>query len=513
MDINFQNLGPEKWHGDCLIMPLCEDMEALKQCPDLDIMAPWLTVAPALRDVSGRVGEISMVHGHPELGISRILFVGLGKCDNVDSIIFRKAVGQAVQYCRDRGYATLVMPVTALDGLAGGRERLVEEAAYSAIVSLYRFSSMKTPDSKEMTSEIKEPQWLAFAMPASSCRDACDSVQMAGRRGERAGNATILARELATKPGNLLYPEVLADQALEIADKTGLACKVLDEKDLAEQGMGAMLAVGQGSVHPPRLVVLEYWPKGVSADAQPLILIGKGITFDSGGISLKPATNMHQMKGDMSGAAAVLACMSQISCETNVGPVVGILACAENLPGGRASRPGDVVRTMNGQTVEITNTDAEGRLVLCDALAYAQKYFDPSAIVDIATLTGACSVALGTELAGIFATEDSLAEAIISCGGTCGENFWRLPLWPGYAENLKSEIADICHTGPREGGAINAAMFLKHFVDKNCPWAHLDIAGVDWNAKKNSLCQVGPTGFGARTLLELARGFKTGKNI
>lgn len=269
--------------------------------------------------------------------------------------------------------------------------------------------------------------------------------------------------------------------------------------------MGALLAVGQGSARPPRLVVLEHAPEGHEQD-KPLILVGKGITFDSGGISLKPAANMQQMKCDMTGAADVLAAIAALAEEDAPRRVVGLLACAENMPDGKATRPGDVVRAAGGDTVEITNTDAEGRLVLCDALAYAQKQWTPAAMVDIATLTGACAVALGTELAGLFCDDTDLAERIRAAGGVGGENYWRLPLWQPYAEQLKSEVADICHTGPREGGAINAALFLKHFVREGVRWAHLDIAGVDWNAKKTPLCPAGASGFGARTLLELARG-------
>ncbi|MBR4742164.1 MAG: leucyl aminopeptidase family protein, partial [Desulfovibrio sp.] len=223
------------------------------------------------------------------------------------------------------------------------------------------------------------------------------------------------------------------------------------------------------------------------------------------GISLKPAANMHQMKGDMTGAAVVLSVLAFAAQEKVPTHVVGILACAENMPDGGAVKPADVVRAMNGDTIEIINTDAEGRLVLCDALTYAQKQYAPKAIIDIATLTGACAVALGDDLAGLFSTDDSLANLIQTSGGVTGEHFWRMPLWQPYTEKLKSEIADICHTGPRNGGAINAALFLQHFVE-NVPWAHLDIAGVDWKEKKTTLCPIGATAFGTRTLLELVRG-------
>jgi leucyl aminopeptidase len=263
--------------------------------------------------------------------------------------------------------------------------------------------------------------------------------------------------------------------------------------------------VGQGSARPPRLVVLEHAPEGRGQE-KPLIFVGKGITFDSGGLCIKTAAGMGEMKGDMAGAAAVLAVTAMAARENAPRRLIGLLACAENMPGGRAMRPGDVVRTVNGDTVENANTDAEGRLALCDALSWAQKEWTPAAVIDIATLTGACAVALGRGLAGLFCDDAELAERIRAAGGACGEPWWELPLWKPYAEYLKSEVADICHTGPREGGAIHAALFLRHFVDESTRWAHLDIAGTDWAEKSSALCPKGATGFGTRTLLELARG-------
>ncbi|MBO4300005.1 MAG: leucyl aminopeptidase family protein, partial [Desulfovibrio sp.] len=255
-----------------------------------------------------------------------------------------------------------------------------------------------------------------------------------------------------------------------------------------------------------RFIVLEYAPAGHENES-PLIFLGKGITFDSGGICLKPPANMHQMKADMTGAAVVLATLAALTEEKIPQRVVGLMSCADNMPGGSAMRPGDVVRAANGDTVEIQNTDAEGRLALCDALVYAQKHWEPSALIDIATLTGACSVALGSQLAGLFSDDADLAERLRAAGGPSGEYYWPLPLWKPYAELLKSEVADICHMGPREGGAINAALFLQHFVKEGVRWAHLDIAGVDWTDKATPMTPIGPTAFGTRTLINLARGW------
>ena len=419
MDIRFQCLGPDQWKAEILIVPVCQGENMLEACPALDNLAPWLAIAPAMRDFQGKKGQQALLHGHPELRVPRVLAIGLGAREDLTTDDIRTAVATGVQRAHELGLESILLLEPQLATLPGGRERLVEESVYAACLALYK-CDLKKP-AKDAPAA---PQWLA---------------------------------------------------------------------------------VGQGSARPPRLIVLEHAPEGHEQE-KPLVLVGKGITFDTGGICLKPAANMHAMKGDMSGAAAVLATL--VACAGDELPrrVVGIMACAENMPGGNAMRPGDVVRAASGDTVEIQNTDAEGRLALCDALDYAQKQWTPAAVVDIATLTGACAVALGTQVAGLFCDDDALAEHIRAAGAVGGENYWPLPLWKGYEDNLKSEVADICHMGPREGGAIHAALFLKHFVREGVRWAHLDIAGVDWATKKTALCPVGSTGFGARTLLELARG-------
>lgn len=498
MDIRFQNLGPEHWKGEVMLAPVCQDEALTEVCPLLDKAAPWLAIAPALRDFKGKAGELALMHGHPELTIPRVLAVGLGPREKVDTAGIRKAVAAAVQLCRQKGFGSILLPEPALARLPGGRERLVEECVCAALLALYRFTALK----KAEKDEPADPQWLALGFDGQEVPDASHA---AARRGENAAWAVMLARDLACTPPNLLYPEKLAGRAQELAREKGFACTVLDEHELEKEGMGCLLAVGQGSGRPPRLIILEHAPEGHEQE-KPLILVGKGITFDTGGISLKPAANMHQMKADMTGAATVLATLAALAQEDAPRRVIGLLACAENMPGGRAMRPGDVVRAANGDSVEIQNTDAEGRLALCDALAYAQKTWTPSALVDIATLTGACAVALGTQIAGLFSDDADLAERIRAAGGTCGEEYWPLPLWKPYAEQLKSDVADICHMGPREGGAINAALFLQHFIQEGVRWAHLDIAGVDWVSKPTPLCPAGPSAFGARTLLELARG-------
>lgn len=496
MDIRFQNLGPGEWKAQVALAFGFRGENPISQQPLLDEMCPWLAVAPALRDFRGESGEILISHGHPDLNVPRVLFLGLGPKDELKPRILREAVARGVRKCRDLGLESVLLPEPFLAPFPGGRERLLEECVCAAQLSLYAFTALKTVRKEEK----KDPLWLAIGFEAVS-----ENGQEAARRGENSAAAVSLARDLDNMPGNMLFPASLAMKASELAHQHGFSCEVLDEEGLEKEGMGCILAVGRGSAHPPRLIVLELSPEG-HENEKPLVLVGKGITFDSGGLCIKPAANMSRMKCDMSGAAAVLAVIDALAREGARRRVVGLLACAENMPDGAACRPGDVLGAANGETVEVVNTDAEGRLMLCDALAYAEKRWTPAAIIDIATLTGACAVALGEDLAGLFCDDADLAESIISFGAAAGENFWRLPLWEPYAEQLKSEVADIRHTGSREGGAINAALFLKHFIRKGELWAHLDIAGVDWTAKATPLCPEGASGFGTRTLLDLARG-------
>lgn len=500
MEIKFQNLGPEKWKAQIMLYFGFEDEMPLEIVPELDQACPWLAVAPALRDFKGKSGELVLMHGHPDLNIPRVLAAGLGKKEKFSLEVLRKATGRAVQKCRNLGMQSILLPEPFLARLPGGSARLVEECVYSALVSLYRFTELKT----DVSGLEANPAWLGIGFNKNFDGDVC---QKAARKAEISAWVTETARNLDNLPGNILYPETLALRCVTLAAENGFTCKILDEIAMDQENMGCLMAVGKGSVHPPRLVILEYSPQNAKND-KPLVLIGKGITFDSGGLCLKPPANMWQMKCDMSGAAAVLACMCGIAKEQAPLKLVCVLACAENMPDGAAYRPGDVLTACNGKTVEVINTDAEGRLVLCDALAYAQKNYKPCAIIDIATLTGACAVALGNNLAGLFTDDAKLKEAILGRGAAGGENFWELPLWSAYEDQLKSEIADIKHTGSREGGAIMAALFLKYFIRENLPWAHLDIAGVDWNSKKNFLCPEGATGFGARTLLEVCRGWQ-----
>jgi leucyl aminopeptidase len=305
-------------------------------------------------------------------------------------------------------------------------------------------------------------------------------------------------RELVTEPANVIYPESFVERTRARLAGTGIGIRVLDDGEMSALGMGALLGVAQGSVRKPRLLVMEW--KGGPAGEKPTAFVGKGVTFDTGGISLKPPGGMEDMKWDMGGAGAVTGAMLALARRGAKANVVGVCGLVENMPDGNAQRPGDVVTTMSGQTVEVINTDAEGRLVLCDAITWTQKEFSPAAVIDLATLTGAIIISLGHEHGGIFSNDDALADKLVAAGKTSGDKLWRFPLGSAYDKLIDSPIADMKNVGPREGGSITAAQFIQRYVDKGRPWAHLDIAGMAWSNKPGQTWDKGATGYGVRLL-------------
>ncbi len=497
MDIRFQALGPSSWKGQIMLTFACKGQDPSSLYPEIGDASPWFTIAPGLRDFDGSKGQEALFYGHPDQAIPRIMAIGLGEEDKFSLQIFRTAVASAVARCRSLGLESILIPLPALEVLPTQSTRLVEEAVFASFLGLYRFMDLRTPSPEQK----EDPKWLALGFTQDSVPDA---EHAAARRGEHAAQGVYLARNLANTPPNIMTPKALAEAAQTVAKKHGMKYTMLDPKELDKLGCNSILAVGNGSNNPPCMAIVEHAPKGHEND-DPIILVGKGLTFDSGGISLKPAQNMHTMKSDMSGAAAIVGALETIGQEDIPRRIIGILACAENMPGGKAMRPGDVVKSHAGKTIEILNTDAEGRLVLCDALSYAQEQWTPAFMVDIATLTGACAIALGSEIAGIFSDDEALNNELCNIGKVTGDYYWPLPLWAGYEEGLKSPVADIAHIGPREGGAISAALFLKNFIKSDVRWAHLDIAGADWAFKKTALSPVGALGFGVRSLVELMR--------
>jgi leucyl aminopeptidase len=361
----------------------------------------------------------------------------------------------------------------------------------------YRFLKYKKPNPEEKTySGLRE-------VILSSDADV-ESVRRGKDMGESAAKATCLARDMANEPANKWTAENFAILGRAIAEKYAMQCRVLEKKDMKRLGMGGVLAVNQGSSEPPKMVVLEYKPENKK---QTLLLVGKGLTFDSGGISLKPAAGMEDMKYDMCGGAAVLAFMQAVGEEKPDLHIIAIIPATDNMSGSSAVKPGDVIHHYSGITSEIVNTDAEGRMILADALAYGIKKFQPDCVIDLATLTGAVIVGLGHHHTGLLSNNDMLVDRLVKAGERCGEPLWRLPMGKDYAKQIESKVADIKNAGGKAGGTITAAAYLEKFVGKTV-WAHLDIAGTAWDFTEKSYIPKGPAGIGVRTLLELVRDWK-----
>lgn len=441
-------------------------------------------------DATGRWKQQTLVYPRGTLPARRLLLIGMGKRSAITADTVRQAAALAAQRAQEIKVATYHV---GFNGDLPLPPAVFGQAfAEGSVLGSYRYTRYKS-DREEV------PTANAVLLLGAGGDEAAAGV----RRGQIIARATAFARDLANGPGNEVTPAFLGQTALELGERLGLKTMVLDKPQLIEQGFGGILAVGQGSANEPRFIVMEYG----SADQGPTIcLVGKGITFDTGGISIKPAEKMDEMKMDMSGAAAVFGAMQAVAELQLPLHVVGIVCAAENMPGSTAYRPGDIIRTLSGKTVEVLNTDAEGRIVLADGLFYAQRY-QPAAIVDLATLTGAIMVALGPHAIGLMGNNQELANRLIAAGEATAERVWQLPLWDEYREAMKSEIADLKNTGGRYGGAITAAGFLAAFVG-DYPWAHLDIAGTAWVEKPNRAYQSrGATGVGVRLLVELLQGY------
>ncbi|MEO9323105.1 leucyl aminopeptidase [Nocardioides sp. C4-1] len=441
-----------------------------------------LDLAEALQ-ATGKAGEVAVVPvplgGPVNAELRVVLLVGVGAGTPTD---LRRAGAAIARATRDR--AAVATTIATLD--PDGIEAVVVGAMLGAFAFAWR-------------AEAPEHVPVARLVLAGSPSETVDADQELLARAVALGGAGWRSRTLATVPSNLKSPAWLAEQAEELAAAAGLEVRVWDDEQLAAEGFGGILGVGQGSATPPRLIRLDYTPPKANRRTKTVVLVGKGITFDSGGYSIKPAASMVAMKRDMTGGAVVLATMAALAAVDCPVRVVGLVPAAENAISGSATRPGDVLRHYGGRTTEVTNTDAEGRLVMADALAYAVAELKPAAVVDVATLTGAIKVGLGQQVGGLFATDDALAAAILASGESAGEPFWRMPLHAGYQDKLASKVAD-ADNGPSGPGAIMAALFLKAFVG-DVPWAHLDIASVgDAPADRHEWTE-GPTGFGPRALL------------
>ncbi len=438
--------------------------------------------------------ETVLLHAPAGLAAKRLLIVGLGKQAKATVHSVRNAAGTAVRFTKPRGIRELV--VSLPENLSEIPPAVSGRAAVEGA-----FIGDFDPDTYR--SDRKDLSVQSFTVAAPGADKA--AVQTGFNEGVIIGESQNFTRSLVNEPGNKLTPTIMGQRAAAMADEVGLKAEVFSTEKLHELKMGAFWSVSQGSAEPPALIVLRYEPEGVT-DGPVLGLVGKGITFDTGGISIKPADSMEKMKYDMAGGAAMLGAMRAIALLKPKVRVIGIVCASENMPDGKAYKPGDVVTAMSGKTIDIINTDAEGRLVLADGLAYAKK-LGATHLIDAATLTGACVVALGMVNAGVFSNDDATYEKFNAALATSGEKFWRLPLGDEYAEMIKSDIGDIKNTGGRWGGAITAAEFLKVFAE-DTPWIHLDIAGVAWMEETRPYIAKGPSGIAVRSILEWVRSYQ-----
>ena len=439
---------------------------------------------------SGKKGELLEIVAPANLKNSRILLVGLGEPAKLGEKELQDLGGAAAARLLASGDDKATFFIDKLRGGKSAPERAANYA-YGALLRSYRFDKYKTKEKPEKKPKLKEIKVMV--------EDAAAAKRLFQKL-EKVAEGVFVTRNLVTEPANVLFPKSLAAEARKLG-KLGVKVTVLGEKEMKKLSMGALLGVAQGSVQEPQLLVMQWNGAPAGKGGAPLAFVGKGVTFDTGGISLKPAAGMEDMKWDMGGAGAVVGLMHALAARKAKVNAVGVCGLVENMPSGAAQRPGDVVKSMSGQTIEVLNTDAEGRLVLCDALWYTQENYKPKLIVDLATLTGAIIISLGNEQAGLFSNDDKLSAQLTDAGKAVGEPVWRMPLGPEYDKMIDCDVADMKNiSGGRAGGSITAAQFLQRFIKEGTPWAHLDIAGVAWSTKDKPTVPKGGTGFGVRLL-------------
>jgi leucyl aminopeptidase len=451
-------------------------------------LEPTLAHGARAARFGGKAGQVFDGFAERSGAIVRVAIAGAGE---------RAAEGRLANLEKAGGALAAKYACAGADSIAVDLDGLNAEEAAAVLMGL----RLRTWRHDRYRTRLKDEQKITLQKAVGV--GGPDGVEAAWRDAEAVAEGVEFTRELVAEPANIIYPESFVARCRERYEGTGLEITVLGVEEMTALGMGALLGVGQGSAQPSRLLAVK-WNGGAAGD-RPMAFVGKGVTFDTGGISIKPGPGMGDMKWDMGGAGAVAGAMLALAKRKAKANVVGVMGLVENMPDGKAMRPGDIVTTMSGQTVEVLNTDAEGRLVLCDALTWVQKEHDPVAIVDLATLTGAMIVSLGFEHGGVFANDDKLAEALLAAGRQSGDKLWRMPLDPAYDKLIDSPIADMQNIGPREGGSITAAQFLQRFIDKDSsggarPWAHCDIAGMVWAAKPGPTWGKGATGYGVRLI-------------
>ena len=471
MEFSTKIAAPEREPTACVVVGVFESRKLTRAADALDRAARGeLRELVRSGDMDGKAGSTRMLYRTRGVSAQRILLVGLGKEKEFGEKQYRDCVRAALLAIRETGTRDVRLYLPELQVAGRDAAWKARQLVLAAADVAYRFDQMK--------SKKAEAGSLARVAVAASQKHEAPALQRGVLEGRAIAAGMSLARDLGNLPANVCTPTYLADSAVKLGREWKLAVEVLEQKDMEKLGMGSLLSVTRGSRQPPKFVVLRY--SGAGKKERPVVLVGKGITFDTGGISLKPAAEMDEMKFDMCGAASVLGTLravAELKLKLNV---VGLVPTCENMPGGAATKPGDVVTSMSGQTVEILNTDAEGRLILADALSYAER-FEPQVVVDIATLTGACVIALGHVCSGLFANKDGLARELQSAGAESWDRVWQLPLWDDYQEALKSNFADFANIGGRPAGSVTAACFLSKFTRKY-DWAHLDIAGTAWKS-------------------------------
>ena len=472
MEFSIKSGSPEKQRSACVVVGVFESRKLTLPAELLDNAAKnYISDIIRRGDMEGKSGSTLLLHNVPGTLCDRVLLIGLGKEKEFREKEYCDAIHCAVKTLNETGSfdGTLFLTETAVKKRSVAWR--IRQATIVAQETVYRFDQFKSKKD-----EVRRPlRKLTFAVER---RNELAAAEEALAQGLAIADGMAMAKNLGNLPGNICTPAYLADTAIKMGDDHGIECEILDRAEMEALGMHSLLSVAKGSHQPPKLIVLHY--KGGKKDEKPLVLVGKGITFDTGGISLKPAPEMDEMKYDMCGAASVLGTIKAVAQMKLSINLTVIVPASENMPGGAASRPGDIVTSMSGQTIEILNTDAEGRLVLCDALTYAER-FEPEIVIDVATLTGACVVALGHVASGLFANNDGLARELAHAGDEAHDRAWQMPLWDDYQELLKSPFADMANIGGRWGGSITAACFLARFT-KKFEWAHLDIAGTAWKS-------------------------------
>ena len=460
--------------GDCLITGVYSDSGLTTSTKIIDEKLNGLISKILDKErFKAKPGESIQLTPSNDDGFTRIIVVGLGNSAELNTKAFRKLVQKASVLLAATKAVNVLCTLTEANVLEQDSQWKARQIAQSLSGSTYAFNQLKSADQPSAS--------LAEVLLLSAQSADNQSTQTGAAQGDAIAQGMRFAKDLANLPGNYCTPTYLAQQAIELADQcANITAKVLDEDEMQALGMGSLLSVSRGSREPAKLITLDY--KGGADNQQPVVLVGKGITFDSGGISIKPSAAMDEMKYDMCGAASVLGTLKTVSELKLPINVVGIIPSSENMPDGDASKPGDIVTSMAGTTIEVLNTDAEGRLVLCDALTYAER-FNPAVVIDIATLTGACVIALGKHISGLLGNDDALCESLSAAGDVAGDPVWRLPMTEDYDQQLKSNFADVANIGGREAGTITAGCFLGRFT-KDYTWAHLDIAGTAWNSGK-----------------------------